>query len=224
MHHATSKYVYYSCALMCASMQTGAGNNWAKGHYTEGAELIDSVLDVVRKEAESCDCLQGLHSAPSWQQEIKLPRTWLHSCLRRSKQDAHAGAYVCHIFGCNTQSRGLWNRQVLFHASRYKQGRQVTREVVFAGFQVAHSLGGGTGSGMGTLLISKIREEYPDRMMLVSAFLLMLHAKLSPPGMMPWGHCHLSHGVQLVQCMPLSLWGGSSTTPYRMQNQKQHVT
>uniref|UniRef100_A0A453H119 Tubulin beta chain n=1 Tax=Aegilops tauschii subsp. strangulata TaxID=200361 RepID=A0A453H119_AEGTS len=72
--------------------QSGAGNNWAKGHYTEGAELIDSVLDVVRKEAENSDCLQG--------------------------------------------------------------------------FQVCHSLGGGTGSGMGTLLISKIREEYPDRMML----------------------------------------------------------
>ena len=71
--------------------QSGAGNNWAKGHYTEGAELVDSVLDVVRKEAESCDCLQG--------------------------------------------------------------------------FQITHSLGGGTGAGMGTLLISKIREEYPDRMM-----------------------------------------------------------
>lgn len=38
--------------------QSGAGNNWAKGHYTEGAELVDSVLDVVRKEAEGCDCLQ----------------------------------------------------------------------------------------------------------------------------------------------------------------------
>lgn len=38
--------------------QSGAGNNWAKGHYTEGAELVDSVLDVVRKEAENCDCLQ----------------------------------------------------------------------------------------------------------------------------------------------------------------------
>lgn len=39
--------------------QSGAGNNWAKGHYTEGAELVDSVMDVVRKEAEGCDCLQG---------------------------------------------------------------------------------------------------------------------------------------------------------------------
>ena len=38
--------------------QSGAGNNWAKGHYTEGAELVDSVMDVVRKEAENCDCLQ----------------------------------------------------------------------------------------------------------------------------------------------------------------------
>ncbi|MFS8015858.1 putative purine-nucleoside phosphorylase [Helianthus anomalus] len=40
--------------------QSGAGNNWAKGHYTEGAELIDSVLDVVRKEAENCHSLQDL--------------------------------------------------------------------------------------------------------------------------------------------------------------------
>ena len=70
----------------------GAGNNWAKGHYTEGAELVDQALDVLRREAESCDCLQG--------------------------------------------------------------------------FQLTHSLGGGTGSGMGTLLLSKIKEEFPDRMIM----------------------------------------------------------
>ena len=70
---------------------SGAGNNWAKGHYTEGAELIDQALDVARKEVEDCDCLQG--------------------------------------------------------------------------FQFVHSIGGGTGSGMGTLLLSKLREEYPDRIM-----------------------------------------------------------
>jgi tubulin beta len=66
--------------------QSGAGNNWAKGRksflvnatrtprvflfvlispslgldYTEGAELVDAVLDVVRKEAEGTDCLQGM--------------------------------------------------------------------------------------------------------------------------------------------------------------------
>ena len=37
--------------------------------------------------------------------------------------------------------------------------------IVFKAFSLPHSLGGGTGSGMGTLLISKIREEYPDRIM-----------------------------------------------------------
>merc|ERR1712039_1010641 len=31
------------------------------------------------------------------------------------------------------------------------------------GFQIFHSLGGGTGSGMGTLLLLKIRDGYPDR-------------------------------------------------------------
>ncbi|CAL8088063.1 unnamed protein product [Calicophoron daubneyi] len=33
------------------------------------------------------------------------------------------------------------------------------------GFQIVHSMGGGTGSGLGTLLMGKIREEYPDRML-----------------------------------------------------------
>ncbi|XP_070758123.1 tubulin beta-1 chain isoform X7 [Enoplosus armatus] len=29
---------------------SGAGNNWAKGHYTEGAELVEQVVDRVRNE------------------------------------------------------------------------------------------------------------------------------------------------------------------------------
>nr|VZI20978.1 unnamed protein product [Spirometra erinaceieuropaei] len=37
----------------------GAGNNWAKGHYTDGAEMIESVMEIVQKECETCDCLQG---------------------------------------------------------------------------------------------------------------------------------------------------------------------
>ncbi len=42
--------------------QTGAGNNRAKRHYTEGAEFIDSVLDVIRKETKGCYCLQGFQT------------------------------------------------------------------------------------------------------------------------------------------------------------------
>ncbi|XP_055126116.1 tubulin beta-8 chain isoform X21 [Symphalangus syndactylus] len=90
--------------------QCGAGNNWAKGHYTEGAELMESVMDVVRKEAESCDCLQG--------------------------------------------------------------------------FQLTHSLGGGTGSGMGTLLLSKIREEYPDR--IINTFSILPSPKVSDTVVEPY--------------------------------------
>jgi len=83
--------------------QSGAGNNWAKGYYTEGAELVDSVFDVIRKQAEGCDALQG--------------------------------------------------------------------------FQMIQSLGGGTGAGMGSLLLSKMREEYPDRM--VSTYSIFPSPKVS---------------------------------------------
>ena len=64
--------------------QSGAGNNWAKGHYTEGAELIDAVLDVVRKEAEGCDCLQGFtmtHSLGGGTGSGERPRAQLRPCL-----------------------------------------------------------------------------------------------------------------------------------------------
>jgi len=72
---------WYACCARLARANW-SGKQGAKGHYTEGAESNDSVLGVIRKEAESCDCLQG--------------------------------------------------------------------------FQLYHPLGGGTGSGMGTLLISKV--------------------------------------------------------------------
>lgn len=101
--------------------QSGAGNNWAKGHYTEGAELIDEVIEVVRKEAEACDCLQG--------------------------------------------------------------------------FQITHSLGGGTGAGMGTLIISKIREEFPDRM--ICTFSVVPSPKVSDTVVEPYNATLSVH--QLVE-------------------------
>jgi tubulin beta len=74
---------------MVVAGANGAGNNWAKGHYTEGAEIMDECMDAVRRQIEMCHSPQG--------------------------------------------------------------------------FQFFHSLGGGTGSGMGTLLLLKTRDAYPDR-------------------------------------------------------------
>lgn len=41
--------------FLCA--QSGAGNNWAKGYFSEGPELVDEVLDQIRKEVELCESL-----------------------------------------------------------------------------------------------------------------------------------------------------------------------
>ena len=37
---------------------------------------------------------------------------------------------------------------------------------VITGFQIMQSIGGGSGSGLGSLVLNRLREEYPDRMLL----------------------------------------------------------
>lgn len=68
--------------------QDGAGNNWAKGYMSYGSEIIDDVLDQVRKQTELCESISG--------------------------------------------------------------------------FQILHSLGGGTGSGLGSLILERLSEDYSD--------------------------------------------------------------
>ena len=40
-----------------------AANNYARGHYTIGKEIVDLVLDRIRKLADQCTCL--LYTSPS---------------------------------------------------------------------------------------------------------------------------------------------------------------
>ena len=35
------------------------GNNWAKGHYTLGSQLVDTCMDAIRKKAEAADLLEA---------------------------------------------------------------------------------------------------------------------------------------------------------------------
>ncbi|KAJ2451736.1 hypothetical protein EV183_003393 [Coemansia sp. RSA 2336] len=111
------------------SGQSGAGNNWAKGFYTEGAELLDEVLDNLRHDVEACDLLSG--------------------------------------------------------------------------FQLCHSIGGGTGSGMGSLLLQKIREEYPDRM--VSTFTVLPSPQSSDTVIEPYNSVlsihHLVENSDMTFCL-----------------------
>eukprot|EP01083_Nonionella_stella_P031493 86239_1 len=37
-----------------------AANNFARGHYTVGKEMIDKVNDILRKLVDNCDNVQGL--------------------------------------------------------------------------------------------------------------------------------------------------------------------
>ncbi|KAJ3515924.1 hypothetical protein NLJ89_g1452 [Agrocybe chaxingu] len=109
------------------SAESGAGNNWAKGYYTEGAELVDSILDIIRRQAEGCDALQG--------------------------------------------------------------------------FQILHSLGGGTGAGLGSLMLSKLREEFPDRMM--ATFSILPSPKVSETVVEPYNALLSVH--QLVDSSDLTI-------------------
>ncbi|EIM90961.1 beta-tubulin 2 [Stereum hirsutum FP-91666 SS1] len=107
--------------------ESGAGNNWAKGYYTEGAELVDSITESLRKQTEACDSLQG--------------------------------------------------------------------------FQIIQSLGGGSGAGLGSLLLSKLREEYPDRMM--ATFSILPSPKLSETVVEPYNAMLSVH--QLVENSDLTV-------------------
>jgi len=67
--------------------KTGAGNNWAKGRHTEGAEMLETSIEAIRKEVEACSRIQAI--------------------------------------------------------------------------QITHSIGGGCGSGMGSLVLDEIKLDYP---------------------------------------------------------------
>ena len=41
------------------SVKEDAANNYARGHYTIGKEIVDTVLEKLRKIADQCTGLQG---------------------------------------------------------------------------------------------------------------------------------------------------------------------
>ncbi|KAL0640306.1 alpha-tubulin [Maublancomyces gigas] len=44
---------------LLVSGKEDAANNYARGHYTIGKELLETVIDRIRRVADNCSCLQG---------------------------------------------------------------------------------------------------------------------------------------------------------------------
>ncbi|XP_055911828.1 beta-Tubulin at 65B [Eupeodes corollae] len=107
----------------------GTGNNFARGFYTEGAEIMDRVLDVTRLQAESVDSLQG--------------------------------------------------------------------------FQIIHSLGGGSGSGFASLLMRNLAEEYPDN--LICTFSVIPSQRISDVVVEPYNSVlclpHMVQNTHMTFCI-----------------------
>lgn len=47
------------------SGHNGAGNNFAKGYFTDGCELLEPILESCRLQAEVCDCMHGFQISHS---------------------------------------------------------------------------------------------------------------------------------------------------------------
>ncbi|XP_019882330.1 tubulin beta chain-like [Camponotus floridanus] len=75
--------------VVCSKARTN--NNWAKGYYSEGADVLKKASQIVRTEVEACDSIQGI--------------------------------------------------------------------------QIVHAIGGGAGSGFGSLFAQYMAEEYPNRIL-----------------------------------------------------------
>jgi len=56
-NNSTYKKLYHPSNLISGSED--AANNFARGHYTVGKDMIEKVVDRLRKLTEACDSLQG---------------------------------------------------------------------------------------------------------------------------------------------------------------------
>jgi hypothetical protein len=128
---------------------TGAGNNWAKGFLTEGNEIIEQALDV----SFSAALRRPARLPPT------LPRMRLHpGGARRSAGVKWRRATHCKA----SRSRTRWVVSCLLTTP---SDSGIVPSIFAAEPRASETISGGTGAGTGTLLLTKLRDEYPDSMM-----------------------------------------------------------
>lgn len=126
-----------------------AANNFARGHYTIGKEIVDLCLDRIRKLADNCT------GAPA-----KLCPDFLVSLpLHASSEAASCRVYmmlavICRV--CMVATISVLPQ----HVCQYSGMIGVMRASGLQGFLVFNAVGGGTGSGLGSLLLERLSVDY----------------------------------------------------------------
>eukprot|EP00116_Pleurobrachia_bachei_P005609 sb/3465871/ len=182
--------------------RNGAGNNWATGHYTEGAELSDMSLsrrDKISYEAvitavwhsnsgravALCKSFQLCHSLGGGTgsgfgtlllnrlREEYYDRIIMSFSVYPSPKvsdvvvEPYNALLAMHQLIENTDQSFCFDNEALYkicNSTLKTRSQGVCKEL--GSFQLCHSLGGGTGSGFGTLLLNRLREEYYDRIIM----------------------------------------------------------
>ncbi|KOB68848.1 Alpha-tubulin [Operophtera brumata] len=135
-----------------ATVIEDAANNYARGHYSTGREVLGPVMERVRKLCDQCTGLQQ------------------HQLRARAKLDRPRGA-VRPMHGTTSECK-IHFSSINYARGHYSTGREVLGPVMervrklcdqctgLQGFFVFHSFGGGTGSGFTSLLMEKLSDEF----------------------------------------------------------------
>nr|XP_055137504.1 tubulin beta-8 chain-like isoform X13 [Symphalangus syndactylus] len=112
--------------------QSGAGNNWPNGCYTEGAEVMESVMDVVRKEAERCDCLQ-LNADLQKLAVNMVPFPWLHFFMPGFAPLTSRGSQQYRALTVAELTQQMFDAKNMIAACDPRHGRYLTAAAIFRG-------------------------------------------------------------------------------------------
>lgn len=159
----------------------------------------------------------SVYWSPSLESDVARPRAVLVDLDGSSLDEvlAHPQRMLASDFREENLIRGEFGTGSNFGMAHYNEGAILVRDVVEAvraeselcdrleGLQFCFSIGGGTGSGLGTLAISRLLEEFSDKM--VSVFCVLPSTKLSSSVIEPYNAVLALHqlieNASLVFCL-----------------------
>ena len=152
-----------------------AANNYARGHYTIGKEIVDLVLDRIRKLADNCTGLQGFlcfHATGGGTGSGKhMPRCVFVDLEPTVVDEVRTGTYR-QLYHPEQLISGKEDAANNYARGHYTIGKEIVDLVLdrirkladnctgLQGFLAFHATGGGTGSGLGSLLLERLSVDY----------------------------------------------------------------